>query len=200
MTSLPFIATHKETGERVNILHYKNPRSEFCKGDLMCVYCGEDFYIRGSEFSNYRTHFVHSSKEECDYLLNYHPESPEHLFFKEHLFNHLSIEFEEYTTCTMALEYRISVAGKHGRIADVAVLFPNGWIVCHEIQLAPISIEELNHRTEDYRDAGADVVWWFGGKADTQTNRSWAQENIGSAFSLDFEFIPKEIRMGDNPL
>ncbi|MBR9871485.1 MAG: hypothetical protein GYB26_10125 [Gammaproteobacteria bacterium] len=195
---MPFTAIEKETGKRINILHYDNPRRDLKKGSLQCRHCGEDFYIRGSEFSSPRTHFVHFSKEDCEQSQLCHPESPEHLFFKEYLYNHLAKEFQEYTTCTLALEYRIPEAGAHGRVADVAALFPNGWIVCHEIQLAAISTEELTQRTEDYRSAGADVIWWFGGNADTETNRQWAHSVIGSSFSLDFDAIPQTYRLGNS--
>lgn len=195
---MPFIGIDKESGERVNILDYANPRAELKPRSLVCRHCGEDFYIRGSVAHAVRAHFVHKSTVECDASKRAHPETPEHLFFKEHLYRHLVAEIEEYTNCTTAIEYGIPEAGLHGRTADVAILFPNGWIVCHEIQLAPISLEDLNQRTEDYRDAGADVIWWFGGQADTETNRNWAEETIGASYSLDFDYIPESYRVGNS--
>lgn len=193
---MPFTAIDKDTGRRINILDYENPRESLKKGGQKCRHCEEDFYIRGSDFTGCRPHFVHYAGD-CDRSLNCHPESPEHLFFKEYLYNHLDAEFKEYTTCEMALEYHIPEAGQNGRTADVAALFPNGWVVCHEIQLAAISVEQLSQRTEDYRNAGADILWWFGGNADTEANREWAHENIGSSFSLDFDSIPEAFRLGN---
>ena len=71
------------------------------------------------------------------------------------------------------------------RIADVAVLFPNGWRVAHECQLAAITTQELTQRTEDYLHAGVDVIWWLGKSAATPANIAWCLEQRGFVLRLD---------------
>jgi len=64
------------------------------------------------------------------------------------------------------------------------VTFPTGWRVAHEVQLASITTEHLQERTNDYTLAGIDVVWWLGKSADTETNRAWCRCTFGYALSL----------------
>ncbi|GFZ93336.1 competence protein CoiA family protein [Okeania sp. KiyG1] len=63
-------------------------------------------------------------------------------------------------------------SGKY-RIIDVAIVMAYGDIFAHEIQLASITPEQLEARSEDYRNIGIDVVWWLGKSANTQANREW---------------------------
>jgi competence CoiA-like predicted nuclease len=82
------------------------------------------------------------------------------------------------------LEYHLPEVG---RIADVAQLFPNGWIVVHEIQLAGITTLSLTERTQDYMTAGCDVIWYLGNNADTPANREWAKRFQGFIAHVELE-------------
>ena len=85
---MPLIAKNKQTGERVNILEYRNPREEFQKGDLVCPLCDcELIIVAGVVRIN---HFRHKSISPCKSDYDRHPESYEHLFFKKLLSEKLS--------------------------------------------------------------------------------------------------------------
>mgnify|MGYP001952948993 CR=1 FL=1 len=87
------------------------------------------------------------------------------------------------------------------RIIDIAMIFPNGWIVAHEIQLSSITTENLENRTNDYRKLGIDVFWWFGKSADKKANREWAIEKYGQSLSINYELLDskyKDLQKGKN--
>ena len=79
--------------------------------------------------------------------------------------------------------------GKY-RIADVAFVNEStGIIFVHEVQFSPISVDELEERTQDYFDAGVhDVQWYFGPKFKGSKCFDWHRERIGCiAIQLDVE-------------
>ncbi len=131
-------------------------------------------------------HFRHKPNSPCKSDYDRHPESYEHLFFKKLLSEKLSQEFSEYLNAKQILEYPIREVK---RIADLVFQFPNGWLVAHEVQLSSITTEELQTRTNDYRNAGVDVVWWLGQSANTETNRQWIIENFEECYILDWETV-----------
>ena len=71
-------------------------------------------------------------------------------------------------------EKRIEIPGTgRYRIIDVAFNMKHDDIVANEIQISPITPDELTQRTNDYRDAGIiEVMWWLGEQADTKANRA----------------------------
>lgn len=183
---MPYIGHDKYNNKRVNILKVENPRDTFKRGQIICRYCKEEMVIRGhSNSSSPKIHFMHLSNE-CKSDFKCHPESPEHLYFKELLSRELKTELKEYEKVTIDLECPVESIK---RIIDVACIFPNGWVVAHEVQLSPITPEELKERTDDYRKAGIDVVWWLGKKADNSKNRSWCKQNFGECYIIDYETL-----------
>jgi competence CoiA-like predicted nuclease len=54
---------------------------------------------------------------------------------------------------------------KKYRIADVAASSPSGLIEVHEVQFAPLSVEDFEARDDDYSSQGVSTVWWLGGEA-----------------------------------
>ena len=54
---------------------------------------------------------------------------------------------------------------------------PDGQRFAHEAQLANQSIQDFEERTEAYRSAGIEPVWWLGHAADTESNWSWVHGN-----------------------
>ena len=166
------------------IHEYENPRKDLDKNDLVCHLCGGELIIKAGLVR--MKHFSHKPDSPCSCDYDRHPESYEHLFFKKLLSVELGKEFEEYLNVRPKLEYPIHEVK---RIADIVFEFPNGWLVAHEIQLSPITIENLERRTNDYRNAGVDVIWWLGNRADTETNRKWMFERFGECYSLDWETV-----------
>lgn len=86
----------------------------------------------------------------------------------------------------IVIEYPIPQIGEHGRIADVAALYPNGYVLIYECQLASITTNELERRTNDYEEAGFDVEWWFGKAADIPANNNWAMSKYSATQKLQF--------------
>jgi competence CoiA-like predicted nuclease len=180
---MPFIAKHKD-GYRVDITQIDNPRAELTSGDIFCQNCGEPFIVVAGMIVS--PHFRHYA--ECNGEWESHPESPEHLRAKAFLRDNLAVAFAEYTDAKLELEVPVPMEWRaRGRIADVMATFPNGWGIAHEVQLASITVEALQERTEDYNRAGIDVIWWLGNRADTAVNRHWALDNQGYCFIITKE-------------
>lgn len=175
---MPFIAKYKETGERFDITQTQNPY-KLTKGDYICPLCEIPFYVRVSPRG--RHHFVHKG-EHCSAGYRFHPESPEHLEAKVFLATHLKEEFPEYVDAT--IEYEV-VFPEILRRVDLLVTFPTGWKQAHEIQLSPITTQELQERSEDYARLEIDVVWWLGKRADSPANRAWCIQHFGYCLSLN---------------
>ncbi|WP_260292396.1 competence protein CoiA [Sedimenticola hydrogenitrophicus] len=180
------VAKNKHTNELVYIFDYKNPRSELKKDDLLCHLCGGELIIKAGLVRI--KHFSHKPNSPCSCDYERHPESEEHLFFKRLIATQLSSEFEEYLNAKPLLEYPVHEVH---RVADIVFAFPSGWLVAHEIQLSSITTEQLERRTNDYRNAGVDVIWWLGKSADTETNRQWLYKNYGECYTLDWDEVHK---------
>jgi competence protein CoiA len=175
---MPFVAKHKDTGERCDITQIENPY-KLVKGDYVCPLCEVSFYVRMSPLHRY--HFVHKG-QLCQSGYRFHEESPEHLEAKAFLAAHLKEEFPEYFGAT--IEYEVPFP-EIMRRADLLVTFPTGWKQVHEIQLSPITPQELQERSEDYARIEMDVVWWLGKRANTPVNRAWCIRHFGYCLGLN---------------
>ena len=178
------VARNKKSNEIVYIFEYENPRKDLVKSELECHLCGSELIIKAGLVRV--KHFAHKPDSPCSCDYDRHPESYEHLFFKRHLASNIGGEFQEYLGVKPQLEYPIHEVK---RIADIVFEFPSGWLVAHEIQLSYITIEELEDRTNDYRNAGVDIIWWLGNRADTETNRKWMFGKFGECYSLDWNTV-----------
>jgi competence protein CoiA len=175
---MAFIAKRKETGERIDITTIEYPREVLKAGDCLCQVCDAPMIIKAGLVRQH--HFAHTARCTSDYQC--HPESPAHREAKRFLATHLREAFSEYTHAV--IEYEVPIP-EVKRIADLLVMFPTGWRVAHEVQLAAITIEQLQERTNDYTLAGIDVVWWLGKSANTLTNREWCRSIFGYALCID---------------
>lgn len=178
---MPFIALDKDTRKRIDITQLENPRLILRSGDCICQACEEPMIVKAGLIV--RSHFAHRSTCISDY--QYHPESPDHLALKYLVMQALKENIGEYSDAEIELEVKVPEVN---RIADIMATWPMGWRVAHEIQLASITIEKLNDRTEDYHRAGIDVIWWLGKSADTPANRKWCEDKLG--FSVQLENYP----------
>jgi competence CoiA-like predicted nuclease len=186
------VAKNKSTGENVYIFEYANPRLDLKKDELECHLCGGELIIKAGLVR--MKHFSHKPNAPCSCDYEKHPESYEHLFFKRLISTEIGKEFFEYLNVKAFLEYPIHEVR---RIADIVFEFPNGWLVAHEIQLSPITTEQLEERTNDYRNAGVDVIWWLGKSADTEVNRRWVMDEIGECHTLNWDAVHRNIADGD---
>lgn len=79
----------------------------------------------------------------------------------------------------LELEYLVKLPTGKWRICDVAFVFPSGEVEVFECQLSPITPEELQARSEDYRYLGFNFDWIFGKRAVTQSNIEWYYNYFG---------------------
>jgi competence protein CoiA len=185
---MPFIAKHRDTGERVDIAATATPRATLQPGKYICPLCGDDFIIRAGLVV--AAHFAH--RAACTSSWRTHPESAEHRAGKLFLVNNLPTHFDEYKGAEIMLE--VPIPEIH-RVADVLATTVTGWRIVHEVQLASITVEELESRTNDYHIAGLDVVWWLGGRAATDANRNWCLDVFGFWLCLDFHKTTGGVRI-----
>lgn len=170
---MPLVAHDGQTGQRIDITLYKNPRVELPTSNIVCPECNSPMVLKAGVIK--MAHFAHKPGSNCSYGCG---ESLEHMTAKRMVATWLR---GEMSGCVVEPEYSIS-----NRRADLAQIFPNGWIVVHEIQLASITTEELQKRTDDYMNAGCDVIWYFGKKTSTPANRTWAERFQGQVLVLEF--------------
>lgn len=186
---MPFTAIDTTTGQRIDITKIQYPRKVLTAGKIVCPVCGSPMFIRGGQ-PNLRTHFVHNKgREDCEYAIYSRGETPEHLAAKLAIRDNLALWFSEYDIATPEIEVTIpEVKHAHHRIADVMFTFPSGWRVAHEVQLASITLESLQQRTEDYAEAGVDVFWWFGREALRQRGvQEWSMDNYGFLLQVQWQ-------------
>jgi len=187
-------AISKETGEKVKAYRHDTGhaiRSRFPLGDLVCPFCDETVFPR--ERQGFVLHFVH--RHSCKSTLDRHPESPEHEQGKFEIAKilHQQIQQDPQKIATIEFEYRMPMCGKNGRVADVALVYENKNLLICECQLAKITTDELEQRTQDYYEAGADVLWFLGRDADTAENRAWLRSMFGSVGRLTFNYQDSEL-------
>lgn len=180
-------AKYIDTGDILDITKIKNPRAEIEKTRLVCRFCEKPLMIKQGVIRI--KHFAHIAT--CTTTMQRHPESIEHNLGKELLAEHVKKYWREYSNVRVEFEY---ILPEIGRIADIAMIFPSGWIVVHEVQLAAITNEELNKRTEDYASIGVDCVWWLGKSADTRNNQEWCIYKFGYSLSIDYEVLRSKVK------
>ena len=178
---MPLVAINTRTGQRVVITEYKDPRTELKSQEYVCQLCGGEMFLRAGRINS--AHFAH--KAVCNSAFVSHPESAEHLAGKRYLADYLRRQYSKggYAGTTVEFEVPIQSAG---RVADLLVTFPTGWQVAHEIQLAAITVEKLEERTNDYKSTGIDTIWWLGKSADTENNRTWSIDMLGQVGNISF--------------
>jgi len=180
-------AKYKDTGQVLDITKIDNPRSVIDRERVVCRLCNLPVGVRHGFLR--AKHFYHLTLCTSDYKR--HPESPEHNFGKELISEHLKYNWSEYSDAQIELEYIIPDIR---RVADIAMIFPSGWIVVHEIQLSSITNEELQERTNDYESIGIDTIWWLGKNADTKRNQEWCIKRFGYSLSIDYEILQSNLK------
>lgn len=187
---MPFIALNSASGERVDITRTQNPLSVLRASEMACPVCEWPMIVKAGGLV--RPHFAHKpGREDCPYAQYSRGETPEHLAAKILIRDEVANWFSEYGIASPALEvYVPDVKHARNRIADVLFEFPSGWRIAHEIQLAAISIEDLQYRTEDYMSAGIDVCWWFGRDAAKQSVFEWSLKTYGFILEIQIKAQP----------
>lgn len=189
---MSLVAKLASTKERVYAPDFKSGheiRSKYRHGDLTCGCpdCGALVFPRDRK--GFALHFVH--QRNCESQFNYHPVSPEHERGKELIRELFTAELADYSDVKVEFELPVKEAN---RIADVAIVYPTGYLLIGECQLASITTTELEARTNDYESAGADVIWWLGKDADTAANRTWCIDQFGECRIINYQHLLDERR------
>jgi competence CoiA-like predicted nuclease len=198
---MPLKALHKETGQLTYIFEYES-REEIdlilkplqWQGLLVCPNpdCKAELMVRNGAVVT--PHFAHKA-HHCRTKYDYHPPSHEHERSKVVIGQRV---LERFSTFSYAhVEYEVPIPSMK-RIADVMLMFKNGYVEAHEIQLASITTEKLRQRTLDYWKEGIDVHWWLGGKADTEANRQYIFSEFGRVDIIYPEFWSNNNLEGEN--
>lgn len=179
---MPFVAINERTRERIDLTKYDEPKIDLMHESFVCPVCNTKMYIRHGFLR--RPHFYHYTLEDCIYARYSEGESPEHMAAKEWLLNFIQKKYPRFfPRAEVILEHHVHSAG---RIADVAILFPGGYIHAYEIQLANITIESLAQRTYSYLNAGCDITWIVGKNAYKPEIVKWLWQNQGEVPVIDF--------------
>jgi competence CoiA-like predicted nuclease len=182
---MPLKAKHSETGDEAIILdHFETVRAWHFAHALVCPFCDETVVpVREHQRAGAWVQAYLRHKTECSTTLAHHPESPEHHAAKRWIRDTIPGIYN-YPVDIADLEVRMP---EINRIADVCFTLKSGERVVHEAQLAAISVDDLEARTNDYQSLGYAVVWHFGKAADTQTNKQWAWKRLGGCEVITFE-------------
>lgn len=187
---MPFVARLKSTGARVCLEDYRNPKAELPPHDLVCQFedCGGALLIRSG--LRVRPHFAHRPSAPCGTRFESHPESAAHRHGKRVVAEWLRKDCEANGFASVRIEFEVAIK-EAGRVADVLVTFPSGSREAHEIQIASITPQDLQRRTDAYRNEGIDVVWWLGegSSADNRANRQWVLDQCGECVLLSFHHL-----------
>jgi competence CoiA-like predicted nuclease len=178
---MPFVAINPE-GERICTLdHDDDLRSRYKPGELTCPICKAPVYFKHGPIV--RAHFAHGPGGcNSDYERKPWAERYEHLLGKAKVRSLLKAKHG----ADAVVDLEVTFPDVH-RIADVCLTI-NGHREVHEIQIASISIEDLEARTSDYEQSGADVRWWLGLEGDNNTTRSWCLGRLGQYDLIDYEY------------
>jgi len=176
---MPFVALAKPMGhdgptERISIWEYRNPRSDLIGFDLTCPLCGERMSVR--QPFGVVAHFWHP-----DGCVGGEGESLEHEIGKNEVRKYL-YKSPDYKGASIDLEHWFADVRRR---ADVYVKRADGSAEVHEIQLSATTPGELKERTDDYSRSGiSNIIWWLGGNADNEINRSWCKSYLGYVGSI----------------
>ncbi len=159
--------------ELIDITEYATPRLQFAGHELRCPDCKHPMHV--VQALTRIAHFAHNPGRTSNCAIS-SGETIRHIYSKVAISAKLT-SLEMYAGAEIKKEAWMSAIQRR---ADILVTYPDGAIEVHEIQLAAITVDELEERTNDYKEAGADeIIWWFGGFGDNQNNRTWAREKLG---------------------
>ena len=209
-------AIHKVTGTRIRIRPDQDLRADYKEWDqLICPVTGlPAFPVRAHTrlqgTSNVRAHFriqapvgqetwPHDVEFDNEYgrvkkgVRTFGGESWEHLEGKAFVADQLQSLADP--SIQVAFEYVVQLPTGRKRIADIALIYPSGFVEAHEIQLSPISVNDIESRTDDYASAGIPVQWWIGkSNTDSYDLRDYLRQQQGGFYALEFnEQLPAEL-------
>jgi competence CoiA-like predicted nuclease len=180
LTAYARLKGSNEEHDVIDITRYSAPRLELVNYELCCPECRAPMHVYQSMLRT--THFRHNQgygDRDCALATG---EGFEHIGAKIAVSNKLA-SMPMYRDARIVKEHWIASVSRR---ADICALCPGGFDV-HEIQLAKITVDSLESRTNDYIESGAtEIIWWFGGDAHTEANIQWAKRKLGGYGELNF--------------
>ena len=187
---MPFVALLAD-GSRFCMLDHERRKLPFLlkKEDKpRCQDCGSPLFPKYGVSDHFRPHFSHYRHEDSEHCVTISGkrESVEHLESKAYVRSLLKKSFSEIGIEEVQIEIEFAIPEAKRR-ADVMVVFPGGFLHAHEIQLSPISLEELQARTESYHALGIQVTWYLGRKVQAEANLHYFNRTHVECFGIAFE-------------
>ena len=215
-------AVHKVTGARIVIGLDQDLRADYPEWDrLQCPVTGlPAFPVRShsrlDDAIKVRSHFRVKSPageptwpDDIIFDPEYGIERKGLRYFKGESWEHLegkafvASQFKNLVGADVKIEFEhvLKLPDARRRIADIALLYPSGFAEIHEIQLSPITVDEIEARTDDYASLGIPVQWWIGkSNTDHRDIREFLRLYQGGFYVLDFEErIPASVETLPNP-
>lgn len=189
---MPFVAEQISTSKRICTLdfnHHTEIRKHYQKGDMRCPHCHGEVHLVFAQSK--RLFWRHNRiSPTCP---TGGRETAMHLITKQALVARIARDYRS-EGLSFEIEHRFPDIGQNGRIADVAVFHENGDVTAYEIQISPISVDDLQQRTEDYKNQGIEVVWIFSEKAlKVPSVLLWSVQEFSGVWvvELDMESHPR---------
>lgn len=187
---MPLIALDPSGGQRIDVRDYDNVRMQLDCRLLVCPFpdCGRPMIpVQGPHVS---AHFRHKSTCATEYRASYNPsnETAQHRAGKRFIAQDVAAWFKSRGV-DVIVDFEVAIP-EIKRIADVLITTPTGERIAVECQLAAISTEELDARTNDYANAGITALWYLGGRAAETNASNWCVYRYGGVTTLQFDEVP----------
>ena len=191
---MSLVAIRQDTGERFDATVWDRDylRHTRATKKFTCQLCGSEMILKPGNVVV--PHFSHKAGE-CTTEYNYHPQSAEHYTAKLFISDRLYEFYGKIEGVNIEKEVRLPEAM---RVADVMITFPTGEREAHEAQLARLSTDDLQTRSEAYLAAGIQVVWYFGERANTNENRIWCREHDLQFYEIEISQTSENIDNVEN--
>lgn len=137
-------------------LRQKRSREDILGQTWQCKFCGKPMTPRMGAIRAW--YFAHKREaSECPFEAESEKESPQHLALKRAAAEALRKYFGKQVA---SLEYEVRFPNI-GRIADAVITLTDGTRVAVEAQLSPLTLHQLQDRTDSYLRDEIEVIWVF---------------------------------------
>jgi len=179
-----------EDGKRyvVDITLLPSPKAKLSDVKIVCRECGCDMFIRQS--LAVRPHFVHNTRsggtKKCS--MSDGGESETHRTCKVAVRDFLRKQ-TIYQGCKFDFERPLG----EDRRCDLHVEFPDGFCEVHEVQVSPVSLDNIKERSLDYERMGLSVFWWLAERVATEDVKQWLFDRYGQFGNLETRIQPMRV-------
>ncbi|MFC5849601.1 competence protein CoiA [Deinococcus petrolearius] len=137
-------------------LRQKKGREDIAAQTWQCKFCGKPMQPRMGAIRSW--YFAHAREaSECPFEAESEKESPQHVALKRAAGEALR---QHFGTQVQSLEYEVRFPHIK-RIADAVLILKDGTRVAVEAQLSPLTLQQLQGRTDSYLRDEIEPVWVF---------------------------------------